>query len=413
MSFYYAKLNIVEVDIMRDLIEFLTSQEIMIVYAIAFGLCVFCVISYIVKINSSKYRMKNNTRELNKLVGEIKEKTSEEEVSYLSDKEDSFQELVLENVTSVENITTNNDKSVDEASSVIELLESTAELQSTVNDQSNSQEVESIEDLEPIIIEPVVSLENSVSTVDTNKIEASKVEKPEVIANEGETEFISQEKEEKQEEVLQYTSVEPSPEDARRELDRLKEELILQQAQEDEMENIALNNYEEEQEANAIISLEELVKKSKDMYEANELSQYADEGNEPISLQDLERKLDKKASELEDTFVLENVVPESELLETEEENNEAVIVSSEAIKTNTVNTVNTVSTREMPEISSERKFKSSPIISPIYGIEKKDADMSPTELELENTANYDKLDEEIKKTNEFLMTLRELQKKLD
>ncbi len=398
---------------MRDLIEFLTSQEIMIVYAIAFGLCVFCVISYIVKINSSKYRMKNNTRELNKLVGEIKEKTSEEEVSYLSDKEDSFQESVLENVTSVENITTNNDKSVDEASSVIELLESTAELQSTVNDQSNSQEVESIEDLEPIIIEPVVSLENSVSTVDTNKIEASKVEKPEVIANEGETEFISQEKEEKQEEVLQYTSVEPSPEDARRELDRLKEELTLQQAQEDEMENIALNNYEEEQEANAIISLEELVKKSKDMYEANELTQYADEGNEPISLQDLERKLDKKASELEDTFVLENVVPESELLETEEENNEAVIVSSEAIKTNTVNTVNTVSTREMPEISSERKFKSSPIISPIYGIEKKDADMSPTELELENTANYDKLDEEIKKTNEFLMTLRELQKKLD
>lgn len=383
---------------MRDLIEFLTSQEIMIVYAIAFGLCVFCVISYIVKINSSKYRMKNNTRELNKLVGEVKEKTSEEETSYLSDKNDSFQEPVLESITS-----SNDNVKTDEASSVVELLESTAELQGTVNEQSNSQE-ESIEDLEPIIIEPVVSLENS-------NIE------PEVVSNDGETEFISQEKEEKQEEVLQYTSVEPSPEDARRELDRLKEELTLQQAQEDEMENIALNNYEEEQEANAIISLEELVKKSKDMYEANELTQYADEGNEPISLQDLEKKLDKKASELEDTFVLENVVPESELLDAEEENNEAVIVSSEAVNnTSTVNTVSTVSTipaREMPEISSERKFKSSPIISPIYGIEKKDTDMSPTELELENTANYDKLDEEIKKTNEFLMTLRELQKKLD
>lgn len=384
---------------MRDLVEFLTSQEIMIVYAIAFGLCVFCVISYIVKINSSKYRMKNNTRELNKLVGEVKEKTSEEETSYLSDKNDSFQEPVLESITS-----SNDNINADEASSVIELLESTAELQGTVNEQSKSQEVESIEDLEPIIIEPVASLEN-------NNIE------PEVISNEGDTEFISQESEEKQEEVLQYTSVEPSPEDARRELDRLKEELTLQQAQEDEMENIALNNYEEEQEANAIISLEELVKKSKDMYEANELTQYADEGNEPISLQDLERKLDKKASELEDTFIIENVVPESELIDAEDENNEAVIVSSEAINnTSTVNTVSTVSTipaREMPEISSERKFKSSPIISPIYGIEKKDTDMSPTELELENTANYDKLDEEIKKTNEFLMTLRELQKKLD
>lgn len=389
---------------MRDLVEFLTSQEIMIVYAIAFGLCVFCVVSYIVKINSSKYRMKNNTRELNKLVGEIKEQTSEEEISYLDDKEDSFQGPVLENVT------TNNDLKMDEGSSVIELLESTAEIQGTVSEQSKSSEVEEIEELEPIIIEPIVSLENDINTADTNNIEVNNENEIESNSNESEVELVSQESQEKQEEALQYTSVEPSPEDARRELDRLKEELTLQQAQEDEMENIALNNYEEEQEANAIISLEELVQKSKDMYEANELTQYADEGNEPISLQDLERKLDKKASELEDTFIIENVVPESELLEAEEENNEAVIVNSEAINTNTVNTV---SVREMPEISSERIFKSSPIISPIYGIEKKDTDMSPTEIELENTANYDKLDEEIKKTNEFLMTLRELQKKLD
>lgn len=392
---------------MRDLVEFLTSQEIMIIYAIAFGLCVFCVVSYIVKINSSKYRMKNNTRELNKLVGEIKEKTNEEEISYLDDNEDSFQGPVLENVT------TNNDLKMDEGSSVIELLESTAEIQGTISEQSKSSEVEEIEELEPIVIEPIVSLENDINTVDTNKIEVNNENEIESNSNESEVELVSQESQEKQEEVLQYTSVEPSPEDARRELDRLKEELTLQQAQEDEMENIALNNYEEEQEANAIISLEELVQKSKDMYEANELTQYADEGNEPISLQDLERKLDKKASELEDTFIIENVVPESELLEAEEENNEAVIVNSEAINTNTVNTVNTVSVREMPEISSERIFKSSPIISPIYGIEKKDTDMSSTEIELENTANYDKLDEEIKKTNEFLMTLRELQKKLD
>ena len=389
---------------MRDLVEFLTSQEIMIVYAIAFGLCVFCVVSYIVKINSSKYRMKNNTRELNKLVGEIKEQTNEEEISYLDDKEDSFQGPVLENVT------TNNDLKMDEGSSVIELLESTAEIQGTVSEQSKSSEVEEIEELEPIIIEPIVSLENDINTVDTNKIEVNNENEIESNSNESEVELVSQESQEKQEEALQYTSVEPSPEDARRELDRLKEELTLQQAQEDEMENIALNNYEEEQEANAIISLEELVQKSKDMYEANELTQYADEGNEPISLQDLERKLDKKASELEDTFIIENVVPESELLEAEEENNEAVIVNSEAINTNTVNIV---SVREMPEISSERIFKSSPIISPIFGIEKDEETMSQTELELENTANYEKLDEEIKKTNEFLMTLRELQKKLD
>ena len=56
------------------------------------------------------------------------------------------------------------------------------------------------------------------------------------------------------------------------------------------------------------------------------------------------------------------------------------------------------------------KFKSSPIISPIYGVEKEEKN---EQLELENTANYEKLDAEIKKTNEFLSKLKELQKKLD
>ena len=57
--------------------------------------------------------------------------------------------------------------------------------------------------------------------------------------------------------------------------------------------------------------------------------------------------------------------------------------------------------------TKEKIFKSSRVISPVYGMKKS------TELELENTANYEKLDEEIRKTNEFLATLKELQKKLD
>ena len=59
---------------------------------------------------------------------------------------------------------------------------------------------------------------------------------------------------------------------------------------------------------------------------------------------------------------------------------------------------------------TNKKIERSPVISPIYGIERKE---TKSELELENTASYEKLDEEIKKTNEFLMTLRELQKNLD
>ena len=63
-----------------------------------------------------------------------------------------------------------------------------------------------------------------------------------------------------------------------------------------------------------------------------------------------------------------------------------------------------------PAYQTTKKFERSPVISPIYGIERTE---TKEDIELENTANYEKLDEEIKKTNEFLMTLRELQKNLD
>ena len=117
-----------------------------------------------------------------------------------------------------------------------------------------------------------------------------------------------------------------------------------------------------------------------------------DEGNEPISLHELEMRVGKTASSITDTFIIENVVSEEELIE-----EEPVIVENKKV-------INT------PIIEKENGFIPSPIISPIYGIER---ELTKEELELENTADYEKLDAEIKKTNEFLMTLKELQKKLD
>ena len=64
--------------------------------------------------------------------------------------------------------------------------------------------------------------------------------------------------------------------------------------------------------------------------------------------------------------------------------------------------------RNLNEIDSvESRFKNSPIISPVFGIEKK------SELELENTANFEKFDKELNRNNEFLMTFKELQNKLE
>ena len=76
----------------------------------------------------------------------------------------------------------------------------------------------------------------------------------------------------------------------------------------------------------------------------------------------------------------------------------------------------------VPYKETEQGFKSSPIISPVYGIERKQFEeaekinppqINSNELALENTANYEKFDAEIRKTNEFIAALKELQKKLD
>ena len=55
------------------------------------------------------------------------------------------------------------------------------------------------------------------------------------------------------------------------------------------------------------------------MYEKNEITQYADEGNEPISLQDLERQFGEKKESYDEPFIIEEVVPENaERVEIEE-----------------------------------------------------------------------------------------------
>lgn len=147
-----------------------------------------------------------------------------------------------------------------------------------------------------------------------------------------------------------------------------------------------IDEFEDDQEENAIISIDQFNKISDRVYDENELTQYKDEGNEPISIQELE--------ELYHTKEL-SVIKEEPLVIEEEE---IIDFAEEKL--------------EMPSsfIEPSTKFKNSPIISPVFGI---DTDEKINIIELENTANLGKLDEEIRKTNEFLNTLRELRKKLE
>lgn len=369
---------------MNELLEFLTSKEIIVVYMVAGLACLLCFVIYLIEKNNEKMKRRQNTRELNRLVEEINEAEPSVESPVM------YEEPIMEPITSI-----------DEASSVTELLESTIEMEKvntpqvtpTVVVEKSEEKIEA----EPLVIEPMDIVTEVVEEIKEELVITEKIEEEQV--------------------ELQYTSIEPDQATAKLELERLTEELRRQEAEkEQEVENIALTNYEEEQEENAIISLEELVKKSKEMYEANEITQYADEGNEPISLQDLERKLgENSAQNYAEPFIIENVVNDELVTETPETVINQTVVNNPAINTVAINTQPSpvIEKEEQPVIKeavvTNKRFQSSPIISPIYGIEKN----TNTELELENTANYEKLDEEIKKTNEFLMTLKELQKKLD
>lgn len=317
---------------MNDLVDFLTSQEILFVYLISASAGILCLIVYLVQKKSELFRRRQNTKELNKLVEQVKERTLEVENNNVS-----YGEPIIQ--------------SVEEVKPAIEVLEE-------IHDDSSI-----VEEVHEDVVE--------------------------------------------EEEQLEYTTIEPDQETARLELQRLKEELEKQEAKErqEEMimqeeiskeetveeETINIDEYEDDMEATAIISMDELLEKSRELYTLNELSQYASDMNQPISIQDLEKQMAKAVTKYDEPFIIENVVVDEGI----EENNEEV---------------NEVRPEANVVASVEKKFKSSPIISPIYGIEKNPSE--DNSLALENTANYEKLDQQLQKSNDFAMTLKEFQKNL-
>lgn len=391
---------------MNELIEFLTSKEIIVVYIVAAVACVLCFIIYLIDKNYYKRKQRHNTRELNKLVEEVNEIVEQEEVT-------SYEEPVLSPIMEEQPTLIVTEEPALEIAQQTAEVEEPVELQPIeIKEEIVENKIEEnvvVENIEPEveIIEPVNVEDLILSSMTEEQPEILKVENIEPAVEEIE-----------QQEELQYTTVEPNRQQAQEELMRLTEE--LEKAEQEQAKTINLTAYEEEQEENAIISLEELVRKSKEMYESNEITQYADEGNEPISLEDLERRMNAVKADiasLEEEPVLTSIETIEPVVEQTTVESLVEELEPEKLVLDDFNTINIEEPKEtVQEVKVEpakplyQSFQRTPVISPIYGIEKKE---TPSDIELENTANYDKLDEEIKKTNEFLMTLRELQKNLD
>ena len=378
---------------MNELLEFLTSKEIIVVYIVAAVACALFFIIHLIDKTYYKRKRKHNTRELNKLVEEVNHQLEDE--GYEEVDAVSYDTPVLQTIDTTEE----------------ELIEEEVE-------EETIEVIEPVQTLEPVVEEIDYQTEelDVVNEVKPEELDVEDIILETMTSEELTDEFVEEVEEVLDTEELTYTNIEPNKQEAQAELQRLTEELA--KAEQEVNKNIDLTTYEEEQEENAIISLEELVKKSKEMYEQNELTQYADEGNEPISLADLEIKLQEYKTE--EPTTVESIVEEIESLDEEPviietfTETEQPVIEQQKLVLDDFNTVEVTPVVEQPRKSAAEAygnsgtFRRSPVISPIYGIE-----APKTELELENTANYEKLDAEIKKTNDFLNTLKELQNNLD
>lgn len=234
------------------------------------------------------------------------------------------------------------------------------------------------------ILEEDVSLEKPVEKIETENIKIEKIETEDIIENKEEVEEIKQEakplevnelavKQDEIEELIiddepiikkiespEVLSIEPV-EKVKMELLKAEEEIVNQPSLED-----TLTNLETIEEENAIISYQELLENTHDLTMALE-----DDGDEPITL--------------DEVFKLFNG------------SNDNGIVINEALEAIPI------------EDAYHGEFNSTPYLSPINGVESE----SLAEIQLENTANLEKLDKEIRKTNQFLNILNELKKNLE
>lgn len=375
---------------MENIIDFLATKEVLIVLAII-GLILFVYFILwfheFMKKHEEKKKLQNNTMQLNKLVEEVARANKEENVQKttpITKEEPKMEEIKEEKieVPLVSNTTIVNPVIVPEEKGEVVEAKPTPEV--VIESVASS----------PIEVEPVVVSvkENPVNINDSIMLNNQFEEKVEVVEP---TVITPVESPKNEEEVIKYKDEVYTESEAKAELERITEELKKLESEEKE-ENIELTKFETEQEENAIISLDELIAKGKTITEQNEVREYQDDGNEPISIQELEERYRKEKEQVEVLEVEEEPKEEKPKLSIDD-----FLSAKEKVT-------------PLKEAYSEKKstYHPSPIISPIYGIEEEPVRKNTT-LELENTTNLQKFDEEIRKTNEFLSKLKELQQKLD
>lgn len=414
----------------QELIDFLAKKEVLIIFIILiiaiFLYIILWVISFIKKKNEKK-KLKNNTQELTKLAEQVKllEKEQREvlpPVFRIKEEIVDFPKIikrekkqVKEKVVPIKKEEIKKEEPVKKEEAKVVVKETfvspvatlpvvTKVIEPKKEEQAITKTIkfnDSLEEVEILDVTPspdLITYKDEVYTQEEAREELKRLER----------ELILQDKKEQEENVITPINDIVEPKEVK---EVTNEEVIpvLDEMLENTKENITLTNFEQDQEENAIISLEELLERGR-VITQEEIVKHEDDGNEPITLQELEERW-KNDKEIVSMKEQENTKEEEiELLEVTPEVEQASIkeepifeIPEERVK---------VPTMDELFAKSKKPYTPSPVISPIFGIEEENLSRNNS-LSLENTANYDKLDAEIRKTNEFLSKLRELQKKLD
>lgn len=388
--------------IVQEIIDFLAKKEVLILFIILLAAILLYIILWVIsfiKKKDEKKKLKTNTQELTKLAEKVKILEKEQQEAALPPVFRIEQEKVREAITPL----VMEEKKEPPKVVVKETFTSPIAIEPVVTEVIEPKKEEnvitkeiklnddSMSEVEILDANPSeITYKNEVYTKEEAKEELKRLER----------QLIEQDKKEEKP-IFEPIEVKPFKEVTNDEVIPVLDEILDTKEDEVKQENISLTNFEEDQEQNAIISLDELLKRGKTITQ-DEIIKHEDDGNEPITLQELEAKWKKD----QEVVALKND-GDIEVLETKKEeapfSYEDIKVEAPKVKIPT-----------MDELFSKSKtpYKPTPVISPIFGIEE-DKLSSDNSLKLENTANYDKLDAEIRKTNEFLSKLKELQKKLD
>lgn len=414
---------------MQELIDFLAKKEVLIIFIILmiaiFLYIILWVISFIKKKNEKK-KLKNNTQELTKLAEQVKilEKEQREvlpPVFRIKEEKVDFPKIIkrekkkeVEKVVPIKKEEIKKEEPVKKeepkvvvketfvspvatlpvVTEVIEPKKEEPAITKTINFNDSLEEVEILD----VTSSPdVITYKDEVYTQEEAIEELKRLER----------ELILQDKKE-HEEVITPVNIKVEPKEVK---EVTNEEVIpvLDEMLDNSKENITLTNFEQDQEENAIISLEELLERGR-VITQEEIVKHEDDGNEPITLQELEArwKNDKEIVSMREQE--EAKEEEIELLEVTKEVEQAPIKEEPIFEIPAER--EKVPTMDELFAKSKKPYTPTPVISPIFGIEEENLSRNNS-LSLENTANYDKLDAEIRKMNEFLSKLRELQKKLN